>query len=193
MSSFYTEEELRRMGFKSFGKNVLISKKASIYGAENITIGNNVRIDDFCILSGKITFGDYIHIAVYTAIFGGNIGINIEDFVGISSRCAIYASTDDYSGNFMTNPMISDEYRNVISSKIIIKKHSIVGSGSTIIPNGKSELIIEEGSAIGAMSFVGKNTLAWNVYFGIPAKIIKKRSKNILELEKQFLEEIKND
>lgn len=193
MSSFYTEEELRRIGFKSFGKNVLISKKASIYGAENITIGNNVRIDDFCILSGKINIENYIHISAHTSLFAGNVGINIEDFAGISSRCAVYAITDDYSGNFMTNPMTSDKYRNVISSKIIIKRHSIVGSGSTIVPNGENELIIDEGSAIGAMSFVKKSTLAWNIYIGIPARIVKQRNKNILKLEKQFLEETKND
>lgn len=193
MSSFYTEEELKRIGFKSFGKNVLISKKASIYGAENITIGNNVRIDDFCILSGKINIGNYIHISAHTSLFAGNIGINIEDFAGISSRCAVYAITDDYSGNFMTNPMTSDKYRNVISSKIIIKRHSIIGSGSTIVPNGENELIIDEGSAIGAMSFVKKSTLAWNIYIGIPARIVKQRNKNILKLEKQFLEETKND
>ena len=193
MSSFYTEEELKEIGFKSFGKNVLISKKVSIYGAKNIIIGNNVRIDDFCILSGKITFGNYIHIGAYTAMFAGDFGIELDDFVGISSRCAVYAATDDYSGNCMTNPMINDKYRSVIGSKIIIKKHSIIGSGSVIVPNGKSELIIEEGTSIGAMSFVRKNTLAWNMYFGIPAKIIKARNKNILELEKQFLEEIRDE
>ena len=193
MSSFYTEEELKEIGLKSFGKNVLISKKASIYGAKNMTIGNNVRVDDFCILSGKITFGNYIHVSAYTSLFAGDIGIELEDFTTISSRCVIYAITDDYSGNYMTNPMIDDKYRNVISSKIIIKKHSIIGSGSTIIPNGKSELIIEEGTSIGAMSFVRKNTLAWNMYFGVPAKIIKTRNKNILELEKQFLEEIRDE
>ena len=193
MNSFYTEEELKEIGFKSFGKNVLISKKASIYGAKNMTIGNNVRVDDFCILSGKITCGNYIHISAYTSLFAGGIGIELEDFTTISSRCVIYAITDDYSGNFMTNPMIYDKYRNVIGSKIIVKKHSIIGSGSTIIPNGKSKLVIEEGTSVGAMSLIKNNTSAWNIYCGIPAKIIKKRNKNILELEKQFLEELKND
>ena len=42
--------QLEDIGFKSVGKNVLISDKASIYGAGNISIGNNVRIDDFVVL-----------------------------------------------------------------------------------------------------------------------------------------------
>lgn len=48
---FYSREQLEKIGFKSLGKNVLISDKSSIYSPENISIGNNVRIDDFCILS----------------------------------------------------------------------------------------------------------------------------------------------
>jgi dTDP-4-amino-4,6-dideoxy-D-glucose acyltransferase len=55
---FYTEIELKQIGFKSIGENVLISKKCSIYGEQNISIGNRVRIDDYCILVGNITIGD---------------------------------------------------------------------------------------------------------------------------------------
>lgn len=53
-TSFYTHDELAEIGFKSCGKNVLISRKASIYSPAKIEIGDNVRIDDFCILSGVI-------------------------------------------------------------------------------------------------------------------------------------------
>ena len=53
-TSFYSEEELQQMGFAHVGHDVMISRKASIYGASNIWIGNHVRVDDFCVLSGKI-------------------------------------------------------------------------------------------------------------------------------------------
>ena len=49
--AFLSPSALAEIGFAAVGKNVLISDKASIYGAERIEIGNNVRIDDFCILS----------------------------------------------------------------------------------------------------------------------------------------------
>lgn len=65
-TSFYSDEELQQMGFAHVGHDVMISRKASIYGASNIWIGNHVRVDDFCVLSGKITFGNYIHVAVTT-------------------------------------------------------------------------------------------------------------------------------
>jgi galactoside O-acetyltransferase len=65
MADFYTVEELKELGLKSCGHNVLLSKKASLYGINKIEIGNNVRIDDFCILSGSIKLGTNIHIAAY--------------------------------------------------------------------------------------------------------------------------------
>ena len=80
-SSFYSEEELLKIGFKSIGKGCLISRKTSFYGVDKISIGNNVRIDDFCILSGNITLGNNIHISAYVALYGAE-GIVFEDYTG---------------------------------------------------------------------------------------------------------------
>ena len=63
MNSFYSPEELKSLGLKEYGENVFISRKCSIYGAENIRLGSHVRIDDFCVLSGKVELGNYVHIA----------------------------------------------------------------------------------------------------------------------------------
>ncbi|MDU4802760.1 MAG: acyltransferase [Clostridium butyricum] len=186
MNSFYTIEELNNIGFENLGENVLISKKVSIYGAGNISIGNNVRIDDFCILSGKIIIGNYIHIAAYSALFAGDAGIVMEDFSGLSSKCIVYAASDDYSGEFLTNPMIDNQYRNVISKKVTIEKHSIIGSNSTVLPG----VTIKEGTSIGACSLITKDCDEWGVYVGVPAKRIKERSKKILNLEKEFIKKL---
>ena len=95
MESFYTNNELAQIGFKSLGENILLSKKASIYGAKDISIGNNVRIDDFCILSGVINLGSNIHISAYCALYGA-YGINMEDYTGLSPRCTVFSATDDF-------------------------------------------------------------------------------------------------
>lgn len=187
MNSFYSLDELYNIGFKSIGKDVLISRKASIYGAENISIGNNVRIDDFCVLSGKITVGDYVHIAAYSALFAGNAGIEVKDFSNISSRVCIYAVSDDYSGKTMTNPMIPEKYKNVTEQQVVLEKHTIIGSGTTVLPG----VSLSEGTAVGAMSLIKASTKPWGIYAGIPAKYIKERKKDLLELERSFLDESK--
>lgn len=184
-TSFYSDEELRRLGFQKCGNDVRISRKASIYGANHISIGNHVRVDDFCILSGKVTLGDHIHIAAGTALYGGTKGIVMEDFSNISSRICIYALSDDYSGRTMTNPMIPDEYKAVCEKPVLIKRHVIVGTGSTILPG----VTLEEGTAVGAMSLVKESTEEWGIYAGIPARRLKDREKGLLELEKAFLKE----
>lgn len=183
MNSFYSSEELQGIGLKVYGKNVLISRKASIYDASNITIGDNVRIDDFCIVSGTVRFGNNIHLAAYSALYGGRAGITVEDFANISSRVCIYAVSDDYSGYTMTNPTVPDEYKKVQNKPVYIGKHVIIGSGCTILPG----VYLSEGVALGAMSLFKTKGEPWKIYAGIPAKVIKDRNRGLLELEKEYV------
>jgi len=177
------------MGFASVGKNVLISDRASFYNCANISIGSNVRIDDFCVLSagaGGIIIGSYIHIAVYSSLIG--IGkITLSDFSGTSSRVAIYSSSDDFSGQWMTNPTVPSEFTGVTHADVFIGRHAIIGSGAVILPG----VVIEEGVAIAALSLVKKRCNAFGIYMGTPAKRIAERKRNILELEKTFLSSLK--
>ena len=184
--STYTEAELQALGFATIGKNLQISRKASFYGTERISISDNVRIDDFCILSageGGIEIGSHIHIGVNSSLIGA-AKITLADYCNISSRVAIYSSNDDYSGEYMTNPMVPVKYTNVQHSEVTIGKHSIVGCGAVILPN----VTIGEGCAVGALSLVTKSLSSWGVYVGIPAKYVKNRSKKLLTLEKLFEE-----
>lgn len=183
MSSFYSEEELNELGLKSYGHNVQISRHACFYGASNISVGNNVRIDDFCIFSGRIELGDNIHIAAYSALYGGEKGIFIADFANLSSRIAVYSVSDDYSGESMTNPTIPDEFKNVQSAPVYIGKHVIIGSTSIVLPG----VVIAEGSSFGSFSFINRNSEPWSINVGIPFRKISDRSKKILELEYEYL------
>lgn len=166
--------------------NVKISDRAVIYNPENLIIGDNVRIDDFCVLSCGIglLIGNNVHIAPMTAFFAG-AGIVLDDFVGISSHCSFYSTSDDYSGEWMTNPTVPDKYKKVMKAPIYIGKHVLIGHAVTVLPG----VTIGEGVSIGAHSFITKDCEPWSIYAGCPAKLIRPRSKKILELEKQYLEE----
>ncbi len=184
-NSFLTSEELKFIGFQSIGSNCLISRKASIFTPELISLGDNVRIDDFSLLSGFITFGSFIHVSAYTALYG-KFGIEVGNFVTISGRVLIYSQNDDYSGAFLTNPMVPELYTRVYGGKVIFEKHSIVGAGSIVLPS----VTFHEGSCAGAMSLIKENLQAWKVYAGVPAKYICNRKNDILVLEKEFLNSI---
>ena len=177
--------EIERMGFASVGENVFLSDRASFYNCANISLGNNVRIDDYCVISagsGGITTGDYVHMAAYSSLIGAG-KITLSNFCGISSRVSIYSSNDDYSGATMTNPTIPPEYSGVTHADVLLDKHVIVGSGSVILPG----ITLEEGVAIGALSLVTRSCKAFGIYSGNPARRIKERRRDLLELEQQLL------
>jgi len=185
-NGWYNREELLSLGFKSLGDNVMISNKCSIYGAENIVLGSNIRIDDFTILaasSGQLVLEGYNHIASFCYL-NCTAGITMKKFAGLSSRCSLYSSSDKYDGSCMTNPTVPNEFLNIISGEIILGRHVVVGSNSTILPACK----IGEGAAIGAFSLVTKNISDFKISVGIPAKEIKDRKRDFIQMEKKCLD-----
>jgi len=180
-TSFFSQEELKKIPFGQIGTEVLISRKCSIYSPEQISIGDHVRIDDFCLLSGKIEIGSFIHISAYTALYA-RYGIKLEDYTTVSARVMIFSQNDDYSGSYMTNPMIPDKLRNVSGGQVTIEKYAIVGAGSIILPG----VTLHEGAAVGAMSLVNKDIEAWSIYAGVPAVFRKKRNRDIINLSKNI-------
>lgn len=183
-TSFYSREELLGIGFRSVGDGARISRRASIYNAEAITIGQKVRVDDYCVLSGGsgLTLGNFVHVACYCGLFAG-AGIVLEDFAGLSAQVLIYSESDDYSGASLTNPNIPAQYRTkMYKGAVTLRRHVIVGAHSTILPGVE----LGEGAAVGAYSLVTKSCNAWWIYFGIPARKLRPRSRRLLELEKAF-------
>lgn len=182
---FYDETDLKKAGFKSLGSNIKIAKNCTIISPENIEIGNNVRIDGYCTITasgeGWLTIGSHVHIGGHSTIIAGG-GILMNDFSGISQGVRIYSTTDDYSGNNLTNPTVKKKYTGVIKGTVTLGRHVIIGSGTVILP----KVSIGDGSSVGALSLVNKSLDSWGIYFGIPAKRIKSRSKHLLELESEL-------
>lgn len=196
---FLTQKQLEQIGFKHLGKNVLISDKASIYFPQNIRIGDYSRIDDFAVISitGELDIGRYVHIACHTSLIGGGL-IEMKDYSGISSRVAVYSSSDDYNGDFMTNPCVPKTItirvkvdggivdakrtlRNTEHKRVDIGKHTVIGTGSTILPGAR----LGDGCAVGAMSLVVEGSYGDNaILVGIPARVVGERHNGIYKLEK---------
>ncbi len=188
MSSFYSLEELKALGLANLGENVLISRKVSLFAPHNIHLSNNIRIDDFCIISGGtgITIGSYVHISAFVALFGGS-GISIGDNCSISSFTAVYSESDDFSGNSLINPWFPKEFKpGYKAGKVVLMDYTNIGSHCVILPG----VIFYPGAAVGANSVVVKNCDAWSIYSGSPAKKVKSRSQKLLALEAEFLKTI---
>ena len=184
-SNFYSDDELKSFKFKSLGKNVKIKKNVAIYFVENITIKDNVRIDDNTVIvasNNSTTIGNYVHIASNCYIAASE-GLKMEDFSGLAPGVNIFTGSDDYSGKKLTNPTVDRKYIGGKSGEVVLGRHVIIGSNSVILPG----VHIGEGSSVGALSLVTKSLESWGIYFGAPVKKIKSRSKKLLELEKEFI------
>jgi acetyltransferase-like isoleucine patch superfamily enzyme len=175
MKGFYSEAELDEMGFQSLGTGVLISTKASIYGVSRIRLGNNIRIDDFVSISASkyVEIQDNVHIGSFSYM-AGQEDIILEKNVGISQGVRIYSTVDDFLGLGLVGPMIDIEYRRPSSGPVRIKKYSVIGSGSTILPG----VTIGFNSGVGAMSLVNTDIPDHKLAHGIPAKPTLNRSKS---------------
>lgn len=180
-SGFLSVEEVRSLGFSAVGENVLIDRTARFYNASQVSIGCNVRVDAYSVISagcGGISIGDHVHIAVYVLLTGA-AHIELQDFCGLSGRVSIYSSNDDYRGDALTGPTIADEFRKVTSARVVIGRHVVVGVGSVILPG----VTIREGACVGALSLVKEDVPSFKIVAGQPAKIIGERKRDFLELE----------
>lgn len=176
-------ESLKRMGITVLGKNIKVSTKCSIYNPKNIVLHDNIRIDDYTVISasGQLVIKNYVHIAHQCIINSAKL-IVFEDFSNISSGVKLYGASDDFSGLSLMGPTVNLCYRNIKSENIILSKHTTIGTNTVILPGVNFGI----GTAVGAQSLILKDTEPWKIYAGSPAKIIGNRKRDLLEFEKQL-------
>ena len=163
--------------------DVRIHSTAIINHPELITYGDHISIDIGVYISTSASIGDYVHIAPYVCVIGGTRAhLEMGDFTNISSKSTLIVVSDDFSKG-MLNPIVPSMYRNIIGEVIIMERFSAVGSSCVVMPN----VVMAEGSVLGANSLLTKSTEAWGIYAGSPAKRIGTRdSKWILESAKKL-------
>lgn len=182
--TYYSAKELKQLGLHRIGDNVRIDRTCRLYGAANISIGSNVRIDAYCVLSAGtagIVIGSFVHISTAVALLGSG-GVTIEDFVGLSARVCIFSSNDDYSGRALTGPTVPNEFRNVRSSRVVLRRHALVGVGSVLLPGVELGL----GAAVGALTLVKKSVPEFTIVAGNPTREIGKREQQMLRYEEEL-------
>jgi acetyltransferase-like isoleucine patch superfamily enzyme len=181
--AFISTRKLRQMGFAHLGRDIKVSTRAAIYEPEKISIGDFSRIDDFCVVSGKVTIGRNVHVSVFANLAGSAAGIEIGDFVAISYATQVFAQSDDYTGEALTGSTVPDRFTKPFKAPVVIGRHAIVGAGSIIFPG----VTVAEGCAVGAHSTVMSSTKPWGIYVGTPARFLRARKQDLLILEQEYL------
>jgi galactoside O-acetyltransferase len=181
---FLPTDQLPSLGLAAFGEHVLISDRCSLYGASRIRVGSHVRIDDFTIITAEedVTIGSYVHVGAQVFI-AGRKGVRIHDFVSLSPGAAIFSVSDDFSGASLVGAAIPEISRSVLSGPVVLGRHSAVAARSMVLPG----VTLGEGAVLGALSLAKESLAAWYIYGGVPARRLRERSKDVLQLEERFL------
>jgi acetyltransferase-like isoleucine patch superfamily enzyme len=164
-----------RSRFARIGENVQIDPTCVFYGTEHISIGNNVRIDAFTIITAGV-FGvdinDHVHIASGVRIIASadRVCLCRGSFVGHGST--LLCGSDNLIGEKAIGPTFPHSYRDVKSAPIHFHPHSGVLTHCVVCPG----VTLGFGAGVGACSFVNKNIPDGEVWFGTPAKFRHKRS-----------------
>lgn len=172
---------LRRLYYKSVmksvGKNVLFDVGLKVLCPENISIGEYTWIDRYAALYatfGEIKIGKRIHISPNCIISPGEMGLELEDYVGISTGCHVYGHTQAPVKNMrMSGPMIPERYKAVKEGKVRMLRDSFLGTYTIVLPG----VTIGEGAVVGAHSVVTKDIPDWSIAVGCPAQVVGKRDK----------------
>lgn len=177
-TGYYCSEELQEFGFAYVGDNVQVARNCTIMGLHNISLGDNCRIDANCTIiaiSGPLSIGCYSHVHT-SVVIGARGGVTLGNFCTVSHGCNILSASDDFSGHWMTNSVVPTEFTNPTVAPILIGAHAAFGVLCTVLPG----VTVGEGTSIGAYSLVTRNLPEWTIAIGVPAKVIRARSRALL-------------
>ncbi len=176
----------------SCGRNVVFGQNVVLRHPHRIHIGDNVVIDDNCLLDAKGTSNRGIRIdnGVFVGrnsilsckngdievATGANIGFNCEIFSASRVRIGAHVLMAAYSYVIGGDHDFSDPTRAVleqsrVSKGVVIGDGAWIGAGAKIL-DGVS---IGDGAIIGASAVVREDVAARAVAVGIPARVVSTR------------------
>ena len=180
MSEQYDHKLLR-----SCGEDVFISANVEIRRPHLVSIGNHVAIDTGFYCTVALEIGDYVHIAPYITVIGGEQGLlKMGHFSTVAAGSRIICGSDKHLGAGLVGPTIPDGYKDeILIAPVVFEKFANVGTNVVIMPG----VTLAEGTVVGANSLVTKNTEPWTIYVGSPARPVKDRRRDkMIELARKL-------
>lgn len=159
-----------RKGTKLF-RNVVIGENVTI--REDCIIGNNSLIRDYVELGDRVKIGFCCSVEPHAKIEEGTSTQGfcmISEFSQIGKNCFLGPHFNSMGDNTIGKP--KGEYK---AEPPIIGDNCRFGSATKIVPNIK----IADGTITGAMTLLTKDTEENTLYYGIPAKKIRKLPKDL--------------
>lgn len=180
--------------FKSCGRGVIFGRNLTIRNAKNITLGEQVIIDDDCVLDARgagdrgVTIGDRVILNRGTSVQAkiGPISIGSDSDIGMHSdvhsqggveigKQVVLGGSAKISGGVFQidrDPSLDErEQARATHGPIRIDDKCLVGMGSSFLDG----VHVGEGAVLGAGCVVIRDLPAYCVAAGVPAKVLRMR------------------
>jgi acetyltransferase-like isoleucine patch superfamily enzyme len=188
--------------FRRCGKGVVFGRDLVIRNAHLIALGDNVILDDGCVLDGRgagpagVTIGDRVILGRGVSIQAkiGPIAIGADSDIGMHTvihsqggveigRAVVMGGGCKLSGGvFQTmrgrgdaegGAMAAREQTRWTKGPIRIGDKCLIGMGSLFLDGVE----IGEGAVIGAGSIMNRSVPPWSVAAGVPGRVIRRREE----------------
>ncbi len=201
-----------RFGARHCKGRLLVGKGVNVTGSRHLTLGQNVKIEDFAeiqcrshrgiVLGDGVTVGRnasirpssyYGHEAGEGLTVGAGSCIGALSWIGASGHVAI--GVDVMIGPRVTIPPENHVFRSLVESmksqgvirrRIVIEDDCWIGAGATILAGVR----VGRGSIVAAGAVVARDVPPRSIVGGIPARVIKYRSQS--ETEQRMLAALKS-
>jgi acetyltransferase-like isoleucine patch superfamily enzyme len=186
--NFLSDEELLGLGFSAVGERVRASRKSSFYAISG-SVGSDVRIDDFCVLKGRVEIGSHVHIAAHCLVSGARGLVRLGDFSSLSARVSVYTGSDDYGSDRLSGANVPDRYTKTIAGDVQVGRSALIGAHSVVLPG----VTIGDAAAIGALCVVYKDVPAGHYLVGGAAELRLRRERDVKSILALAEDALRND
>ena len=159
---------------RSCGIGVRINPLSKIALPHLVDLDDYCRICDFVfIFAGKgVKIGKYTDIQPHVTFWGGGETI-IGDRVSVGPGSVLLSAVYSHEKGLKMVDGLPEGSAKALYGKVDIQDDVYIGANCTIMPN----IIVGEGSVIGAGSFVNRDVKPCGIYVGSPAREIGERTK----------------
>lgn len=138
-------------------------KKSKLYIADQVQLDRGVDIKIHC--NGELEIDENTYIGPYACLSGKSIKIGKDCL--IASHSGIYANNHNFA-----DPMLKINEQGLSHKGIMIEDDCWLGSGVRVVDG----VTIGQGSVIGAGAVVTRDIPPYSIAVGVPAKVISQRN-----------------
>ncbi|GFP26706.1 maltose O-acetyltransferase [Candidatus Hakubella thermalkaliphila] len=191
----YLRSLFYRSLFRKIGENVIFGRNITLRHPGKMTLGSDVIVDDNCILDAKgteksaITIGNGVFISAFSILSMKDGVIEIGDNTRIGSHCRLETSTRlsvgrnvliayrcyvgaEYYHFERLDVPISQQGKD-LQGGVIIEDNVWLGAGVVVLDG----VTIGRDAIVGAGAVVTKDIPEFAIAYGVPARVVRKRTR----------------